>query len=287
MKTTRLLSYTFALFMIASALIFSSCSKSNNSTPQQQDQPTTGISLTADAKFGNILTDNNGRTLYFFYNDAGTTSSCTGGCAVAWPVFYKENPSIGTGLSAADFGVITRTDGSKQTTYKGWPLYYFASDAKKGDVNGDGVGGNWVVAKADYTVMVANGQLVGHDGANYNDQGLAGTGASMYLTDANGRTLYLFSKDTHNTNVFTKSDFSNDVVWPIDQVTAIGSIPSTLDKTQFATITVFGKTQLVFKGHPLYYFGQDNAVKGSTKGISFPTPGAAIWKVVNSNTPVL
>ena len=69
------------------------------------------------------------------------------------------------------------------------------------------------------------------------------------------------------------------------EVTGVGSIPSMLDKTQFVTITVFGKTQLVYKGHPMYNFGQDAGVKGSTKGVSFPTPGAAIWKVLNANTP--
>jgi predicted lipoprotein with Yx(FWY)xxD motif len=129
--------------------------------------------------------------------------------------------------------------------------------------------------------------LVGLDGANYNDQSLAGTGASAYLVDPAGRTLYLFTKDTHNTNTFTKPDFSNDSVWPLDFVQAIGSIPSILDKTQFSIITTFGKTQLAYKGHPLYYFGQDNSVRGNTKGVSFPTPGAAVWKVINNNTSAL
>jgi predicted lipoprotein with Yx(FWY)xxD motif len=59
------------------------------------------------------------------------------------------------------------------------------------------------------------------------------------------------------------------------------------DKTQFTTINVFGKTQLVYKGHPLYRFGQDASTRGNTKGVSFPTPGAAIWKVTNSTTVVL
>jgi len=31
--------------------------------------------------------------------------------------------------------------------------------------------------------MVASAQLIGADGASYNDQGVAATGASVYLTD--------------------------------------------------------------------------------------------------------
>jgi predicted lipoprotein with Yx(FWY)xxD motif len=135
--------------------------------------------------------------------------------------------------------------------------------------------------------MFGNAQLIGLDAALYTDQGVAGTGASTFITDPLGRTLYMFSKDTHATNIFTKADLSNNTVWAMDEVTAVGSIPTVLDKTQFITITVFAHTQLVFKGHPLYQFGQDAGVRGSTKGVSFPTPGSAIWKVTNNTTVVL
>jgi len=97
----------------------------------------------------------------------------------------------------------------------------------------------------------------------------------------------MFSKDTHNTNTFTKADLSNNTVWPVDEVVVVGSIPTVFDKTLFTTISVYGKTQLVFKGHPLYQFGQDAATRGNTKGVSFPTPGSAIWKVINNTTVAL
>jgi len=67
----------------------------------------------------------------------------------------------------------------------------------------------------------------------------------------------------------------------------VESIPTVLDKTQFTTIDVFGKTQLVYKGHPMYYFGKDAAQRGNTKGVSAPTPGAAIWKILNTSTGAL
>lgn len=284
MKTKKL-SYSIIASFMAVVLLGTACKKS---TPQA-DMPVvvTGLQVTANAKLGNIITDNNGKSVYFFSKDATAASACVDACAVTWPPFYKENVAIGTGLTAADFAVITRADGSKQNTYKGWPLYYYSLDAKAGDTNGDAFANLWAIAKADYTVMFANAQLIGGDGAKYNDQGVAATASSQYITDPAGHTLYMFSKDTHATNTFTKADLSNDTVWPMDQVSAVGSIPTVLDKTQFTTITVFGKTQLVYKGHPLYLFGQDALTRGNTKGVSFPTGGAAIWKITNSTTVAL
>jgi predicted lipoprotein with Yx(FWY)xxD motif len=97
----------------------------------------------------------------------------------------------------------------------------------------------------------------------------------------------MFTRDTYKKNTFSTNDPAHDGNWPIDSVTAINSIPSTLDKTQFEMITVFGKSQLVYKGRPLYHFGKDASVRGSTKGVSFPLPGLAIWKIINNTTPPL
>jgi len=286
MKTTKKSNLVIATAILVT-LFGAACKKgADTSTPYQAPIVVTGVKLTADAKFGNLLTDNNGRSLYFFSNDVAGNSTCTGGCNVTWPVFYQQNPTIGAGLTASDLGVITRSDGTKQTTYKGWPLYYFMNDTKPGDTKGDAVANLWAIAKPDYTVMFGNAQLVGLDTVKYNDQGVAGTGVSQYITDANGQTLYLFSKDVSSQNKFTKADFSNNKIFPIDTVVSV-SIPTVLDKTQFTTINVFGKTQLVYKGHPMYFFGKDAAQRGSTKGVSVPTPGAAIWKILNTGTPIL
>ena len=48
-------------------------------------------------------------------------------------------------------------------------------------------------------------------------------------------------------------------------------------------IDVYGKTQLTYKGWPLYYFGQD-ANRGDNKGISFPAPG--VWPIANTETTI-
>ncbi len=235
---------------------------------------------------GSVLTDGAGKTLYFFAPDVAGNATCSGGCRTTWPIFYKETPTLGTNLKASDFATITRADGDKQTTFKGWPLYYFRNDTKAGDVLGEGIGnGVWMVAKTRYTVMLASRQLVGNDGKNYLFDTKEGTGNSLFLVDSLGRTLYSFANDKNNRNNYTRADLSNNTTWSIFETSAmIGDIPSSLAKSDFTTITSVGKTQLTYKGWPLYYFGADAGIRGNTKGVSFPRPG--VWPVVNSTTPV-
>src|ERR1700709_2347664 len=156
--------------------IFSSCSKSSgggygSTTPPATIPPSNvpgpAFQLKTDSHFGSILADGNGNTLYFFSLDADGKTACTAGCLAVWPVSYNAGTTFGAGLAASDFSSITRSDGSKQTTYKGWPLYTYTGDAAAGAVNGDGIEGAWFVAKPDYTVMLSVTQLVGIDGVKY------------------------------------------------------------------------------------------------------------------------
>ena len=84
-----------------------------------------------------------GKTLYTFDKDAAGKSNCNGGCAAAWPPFIVANPA----LVGGDFSIVKRDDGAAQWAYKGKPLYFFAGDAKAGDVNGDNQGGVWHVIR--------------------------------------------------------------------------------------------------------------------------------------------
>ncbi len=104
----------------------------------------------------NYLTDAKGMTLYYYTKDADGQSACYGGCATAWPIFYTDTIAVPENLKASDFGTITRTDGTKQTTYLGWPLYYWQKDAKSGDMTGEGVGKVWYILKVPaYNVMIS------------------------------------------------------------------------------------------------------------------------------------
>lgn len=276
---------TTTFFVLAAAMsAIVACSKDDNNPPD--NTPKADIQITNNATLGKVITDKSGKTLYFFSMDATPgASACTGGCLAVWPVFYSANPTLGdTSLHAADFATITRTDGAKQTTYKGWPLYYYASDAAAGDTKGEDFNKVWYVAKPDYTVMLANKQLVGNDGVEYTSAYVPGKEVTQFLTDDYGRTLYAFTPDKFKKNNYTKSDFSNNPTWPVYEVSVIKGIPSSLTKTDFDTVHVFDRVQLSYKGWPVYYFGPDAMTKGNTKGVSVPKPG--VWPILNLATLV-
>ena len=100
---------------------------------------------------GKVLVAANGRTLYLFTADKGTTSACYGKCAAVWPPLIADKPSVGPGLNASMIGTTKRKDGALQVTYGGHPLYFFAKDKKAGDVKGQGIvhfGGAWYAVSA-------------------------------------------------------------------------------------------------------------------------------------------
>lgn len=109
---------------------------------------TSGIALATNS-LGTILVGADGKTLYVFLADSNGTSACTGACATNWPPLTGALPALGQGLNAADFGSITRGDGTAQVTFHGQPLYYFAGDQAAGDTKGQGLSGKWYVVGAD------------------------------------------------------------------------------------------------------------------------------------------
>jgi predicted lipoprotein with Yx(FWY)xxD motif len=103
------------------------------------------VAFGTNADLGNYLTDANGRSLYYFDKDTVGTSNCSGACIDAWPVFHSDSIVVPTGLNPTDFGSIKRADGTMQTTYKGYPLYYYTPDANRGDLKGQGFKDVWYV----------------------------------------------------------------------------------------------------------------------------------------------
>jgi len=109
------------------------------------------IKVATDAKLGQILVDEEGKTLYLFVADKGTASTCYTSCATIWPpVLTTGAPQAEAGAMASLLGTTTRTDGKVEVTYAGHPLYYFIQDKKVGDTTGRGVNGFgalwWVVS---------------------------------------------------------------------------------------------------------------------------------------------
>lgn len=111
------------------------------------EEGATFVSVASVDGLGQILVDSAGHTLYDFHKDKGTTSSCYGACAEAWPPLLTEGePHASNGAQEGMIGTTMRKDGNEQVTYNGRPLYTFTGDTGPGEANGNNVnafGAEW------------------------------------------------------------------------------------------------------------------------------------------------
>lgn len=214
------------------------------------------VTVTKNATLGNILTDNQGRTLYRFTKDTvNVSSACYDKCATTWPplLISDGNPVAGEGVDGNLLGVLTRKDGGRQVMFNGMPLYYYSPDANPGDTKGQNVGKVWFIVKPNTTT-------VGNQGVSVRMTQNATLGP--ILTDSKGRTLYRFTKDSENQSVCYDQCANT---WP---PLLVGATDATLDGiggTVGATVRNDGNRQVTYGGMPLYYYTPD-ANPGDTKG---------------------
>jgi predicted lipoprotein with Yx(FWY)xxD motif len=157
----------------AAALLAAACSSSGAAT-SSATSPAAGTSgsaaaaaatviATATSSAGPVLINSSGRAVYLWAADTKDMSTCTGACASAWPPVQATGKVTAAGsVNPSDLGTITRSDGTKQVTYDGHPLYYFAGDSGPGQASGQGsdnFGAKWwLVAPsgADVTASVTS-----------------------------------------------------------------------------------------------------------------------------------
>jgi predicted lipoprotein with Yx(FWY)xxD motif len=101
------------------------------------------------SRYGRILTDGGGRTLYLFTRERSAHSRCYGACAKAWPPLIAHGPPrAGRGTRRSLLGTTRRRGGSRQVTYRGHPLYYYVGERRAGEILCQNVvefGGTWLV----------------------------------------------------------------------------------------------------------------------------------------------
>ena len=103
------------------------------------------VKAVKNARYGEILVNARGFTLYTYSKDKRDHSTCAGGCLSAWPALTVPRGRTPVGKGVSDLGFFTRSNGQRQVTYKGRPLYLFEADAKSGRVTGQGVAGFSIV----------------------------------------------------------------------------------------------------------------------------------------------
>ncbi len=142
--------------LAALALTVSACASSASSGTAANTPAAGGNSSSAAAAGGGntvtektiggqqVLVDSKGMTLYWFAIDTSSKSNCSGSCLTYWPP-VKGPVTAGSGVTGT-LGTITGSDGTKQATYLGHPLYTYVGDKAPGDNTGNGKnlsGGLW------------------------------------------------------------------------------------------------------------------------------------------------
>jgi predicted lipoprotein with Yx(FWY)xxD motif len=161
---------------LASALLVAACGSAAASTSaaapassaaapaSSASASTTGTVITTQAGSGGaFLTNASGRAVYLWAKDGMNMSDCSGACASAWPPVPATGTLTAAGSAkASDLGTITRSDGTKQVTYDGHPLYYFVGDSAPDQTSGQGsdsFGAKW------WLVAPSGAQITGTDTA--------------------------------------------------------------------------------------------------------------------------
>jgi predicted lipoprotein with Yx(FWY)xxD motif len=105
-----------------------------------------------DTSLGEVLVDAEGKTLYTFANDSGTTTGASDALQAAWPplVVESEDEAVaGDAIDASKLGTAMQADGRLWVTYDGHLLYRFSGDGAAGDTNGHKLGNVWFALGPD------------------------------------------------------------------------------------------------------------------------------------------
>jgi predicted lipoprotein with Yx(FWY)xxD motif len=111
------------------------------------------IDSAANAKLNEkVLVNEQGRTLYVLTPETAKHLLCTSGeCLKFWPPLTVSSASAKVKLASGvhgKIGILHRSNGMLQVTLNDQPLYRFAEDQARGEVNGQnlkGFGGTWHV----------------------------------------------------------------------------------------------------------------------------------------------
>lgn len=142
------LRYTRAAVVAGLVLAFAGACEGRSQAATSGSADVYTVTVSEGGPGGRVLVAGNGWSLYVFDGDTPNQSMCIDQCAETWPPLtvvgseptkHPDLPGVLTTLS--------RPDGSRQVTYGGRPLYYFAGDNASGETNGNGVDARWHLAR--------------------------------------------------------------------------------------------------------------------------------------------
>ena len=197
-------------------------------------------------------------TVYIYLPDRTNPpqSACTGDCANDWPpvLLSTKTPNV-DGIGRARVGVLSRSDGSRQLTLNGYPLYRYAADRRPGDTRGESVGDTWFAVDPAGNFVALAPASFGQPRKVPQPLQVIVTPAGPVVADSNGQTVYTYKDDTPTSTACTAAWCVQD--WPpllINQPpTTVGGIGAQLGVLRRPD----GTLQLTAGGHPLYRFSGD------------------------------
>jgi predicted lipoprotein with Yx(FWY)xxD motif len=263
---------------------------SDAAAPAPAPAPAVAVKI-ADSPAGKILIGADGRTLYGFTNDIDAKSTCYSTCAQAWPpVIVDSEWSVGPGLDTGVFSTVLRDDGTEQLVAGKFPLYAYSGDAAPGDRNGQGSGDVWFIVgndaklvKAPATGQAAATTTVAPAAAPATTAApapafaleLSDSPLGKIMVDADGRTLYAFTKDANGAPTCADACAK---AWPAATVTGTPASDPAITAAITTVDAPGGGTMLKAGKWPLYRFAGD-AAAGDTNGQG----SGGVWFVVGAD----
>jgi len=257
-KHTFFIAIGLVLVMVVSACGSTTSTGSTSSTPTAT--PTTASTstvqtaqVTVNGKTTTILTDTQGKTLYYFTPDTAAKVACTAACAQTWPPLLftgSSTPTSSTSLPGT-LSTLSDTNGT-QVEYGGYLLYTYSGDTAAGQTKGEGLFGKWYVATSDlasFAVRLATATVKGK--------------AETILATPQGLTLYYFTPDSTTKTACTSGC---PKVWPPLLFTGSGTpLGDSSLSGMLSVLTDANGNQVQYNGHLLYIYSGDTAA-GQTTG---------------------
>ena len=107
-----------------------------------------------NTSIGKVLVDASGFTVFRFSKDTGKKNTCvtTSECSTTWPALTTSGqPTAGPGVKASLLSTIRLSNGTRQVTYAGHPLYRYSLASERAETGYAGIrqfGGTWFAVSA-------------------------------------------------------------------------------------------------------------------------------------------
>jgi predicted lipoprotein with Yx(FWY)xxD motif len=133
----------WAFGLVAVSLVAAACHEPINELNPSREE----LKVATKPPLGQLVVDDEGRTMYLFEKDESDESYCYGACESVWPpVTTTSMPAVEGAIDRSKITLLHRDDGLMQIVYNGHPLYYYQADTDTEDTYGqeqDQFGAEW------------------------------------------------------------------------------------------------------------------------------------------------